>query len=152
MQRGGLLWRGFSHIHKLNFIRLTHFQDEETFCWFNIKWMFYIYIVYICKHIYVEGHWVPFCSLDQMSLTERSFKVMKIRVYSGNTTSVLMKVPHMPLLKFNTWNEPSHICGKCRLCCLKGLAFSDKKESVSLYSISQEHRNYSACIQYLFKT
>ena len=154
MQHDGLLSRGFSYIHKLNFIRLICFQNEETFCWFNIKWMFslyiFTYILYI--YVYIEGHWVPFCSIDQMSLMERSFKVMKIRVYSGNTASVLMKVPHMPLLKFNTWNEPSHICGKRRLCCLKGLAFSDKKESMSLYSISQEHRNYSACIQYLFKT
>lgn len=32
------------------------------------------------------------------------------------------------------------------------MAFSDKKESMSLYSISLEHPNYSACIQYLFKT
>jgi len=32
------------------------------------------------------------------------------------------------------------------------LSFLDKKESMSLYSVSVEHHNYSACIQYLFKT
>ena len=146
MQHDGWLRKGFLYIHKLNFIRLVHFQNEEMFCAFK-----YIYICMYIKHSF-EGQWVPFCSLDQMSLTEKSFKLMKIGVYSGNTVSVIMKVPCILLLKFNTWSEPSHICGKCRLCCLKGLAFPDKKESMSLYSISLEHRNYSACIQYLFKT
>ena len=64
---------------------------------------------------------------------------MKIGVYSGNTASVLMKVPHMPLLKFNTWNEPSHICGKCRLGALRAWHFQIKKNqchyTVSLKSI-----------------
>lgn len=40
-------------------------------------------------------------------------------------------------------NELPYICGKYRLFRLKGLAFLDKKESMSLYTVSLEHHNYS---------
>lgn len=52
----GWLWRGFSYIYKLNFIRPVHFQNEE---------MFVCVCVYV-KHSF-EGQWVPLCSIDQMS-------------------------------------------------------------------------------------